>query len=111
MFYGHNGYTRFYDLKDGDARFHMIYFVIIYSYILMIIYIITLLAIFVILFGLTQYGMFSKKGQTSYKELIKKNCCEEEFHNSYKVMRILESEAAIQNCKNERVKSVSSTCS
>lgn len=82
----------------------MIYFVIIYGYILMAIYVITLLAIIVVLFGLTQYGMFSKKGHESYKELIRKNS-NEEFHNSYKVMKILESEAAIQTEESRGVRS------
>jgi hypothetical protein len=67
VFYGPNGLTNCSNGKHEDddyKHFHLIYLVIIYSWFLMVIYIITLLAITVILFGLTQYGMFSKKGQT-----------------------------------------------
>ena len=66
VFYGTNGLTNCSNGKHKDdyKHFHLIYLVIIYSWFLMVIYIITLLAITVILFGLTQYGMFSKKGQT-----------------------------------------------
>lgn len=59
--------------NQSESLFYTMLSVIIYSYVHILVYSISLLLILVLLLGLFQYGIFDRRGQEQYKEKVTQN--------------------------------------
>ena len=67
-----NGYC-FYGALVNEHFINMILVIIVYGYIMMTLYILSVVAIIFLLCGLKAYGLFNRKGEKSYEEMINKD--------------------------------------